>query len=209
MIGDGKRVAVAAVAELELALEVDAPQIVGLSALRQRRSRGAPSSWDPRHQAMPIKHGMDGAPGGYPDIAGQAAHEQLADLAGAPVRLVLLGPHDHPLDRVRQLVGIANRSSRSVGQCLETMLPVTSEDLVSGLSRDAELPADPAHRLAVQLPSDQAHTLLHHGSLLPRHRHLRHAIACRRCYPCLRYRVSPMSRAAQETEVIDTRSREG
>ena len=38
MVGDGQRIAVAAVAELELALEVGAPQIVGRGALRQRRA---------------------------------------------------------------------------------------------------------------------------------------------------------------------------
>src|ERR1700730_7727902 len=45
MIGDGQRIAVAAIAELELTLEVGAPQIVRLGARRQRRSsRGLPWS---------------------------------------------------------------------------------------------------------------------------------------------------------------------
>ena len=38
MVSDGQRIAVAPIAELELAFEVDAPQIVGRRALRQRRA---------------------------------------------------------------------------------------------------------------------------------------------------------------------------
>ena len=88
MVGDGERVAVAAVAELELALEVGAPQIVGRGACRQRRAVRAVAR--PAHaldQAMAIEHGMDGAFGGNPDIAGEPADQQLADLARAPMRL--------------------------------------------------------------------------------------------------------------------------
>ena len=39
MVGDGERIAVAAVAELELALEVGAPEIIGAGAGGQRRAR--------------------------------------------------------------------------------------------------------------------------------------------------------------------------
>src|SRR5215475_8434039 len=41
VIGDGQGIAVAAIAELELALEVGAPQVIGSRALRQRRAGGA------------------------------------------------------------------------------------------------------------------------------------------------------------------------
>ena len=43
VVGDGQRVAVSAVAELELALEVGAPEVVGGRARRQRRAAGAPA----------------------------------------------------------------------------------------------------------------------------------------------------------------------
>ena len=41
VVGDGQRIAVPAVAELELALEVGAPEVVGRGARRQRRASGA------------------------------------------------------------------------------------------------------------------------------------------------------------------------
>ena len=41
MVGDGQGIAVPAIAELELALEVGAPQVVGRGARRQRRAVGA------------------------------------------------------------------------------------------------------------------------------------------------------------------------
>ena len=41
MIGDGQRIAVAAITELELSLEVGAPQIIGDGAPRQRRAARA------------------------------------------------------------------------------------------------------------------------------------------------------------------------
>ena len=53
-----------AVAELELALEIDAPQIVGGERLRQVRSHGLvrPSPLPGlAHKAVPVEHGMDGA----------------------------------------------------------------------------------------------------------------------------------------------------
>ena len=38
LVGDGQRITVSAIAELELAFEVGAPQIIGRRALRQRRA---------------------------------------------------------------------------------------------------------------------------------------------------------------------------
>ena len=46
MVGDGQWVAVVAVAQLELAFEVDAPQRIGQAARRQRCALGA---WPPTH----------------------------------------------------------------------------------------------------------------------------------------------------------------
>ena len=53
---------------------------------------------------------------------------------GAPVRLVLLGRHDRPLDLIGELVGVAHRPPRAVGESFEPMLLVTVENLVAGLS---------------------------------------------------------------------------
>src|SRR5713226_712876 len=115
MIGDGQRITVSCVAELELALEIGAPQVIGRGALRQRRAMGAVArpayAFD---QAVAIKNGMDGALGGNPNIAGKPPDQELADLARAPMRLVALERDDEALDLLRQLVGVAHRSARTV-----------------------------------------------------------------------------------------------
>src|ERR1700690_4096255 len=143
---------------------------------------------------MTIQHGMDGALRGDPDIAGQATHQELPDLAGTPMGLVLLEPDDRALHLVGQLVGIAHRPARAIGQCLQPMLPVAIEDLVAGLARDPELPTQMAHLLAFQQANHETQALVHHRTRFPRHRHLPPAIAGGRCYPCVRYKTSPMSR---------------
>jgi len=61
MVRDGQRIAVAAIAELELALEVGTPQIIGECALRQRRAARAvarpAAAFD---QAVAVENRMDG-----------------------------------------------------------------------------------------------------------------------------------------------------
>jgi hypothetical protein len=93
---------------------------------------------------------MDGALGRDPDITRQATHQELPDLAGAPMGLVPLEPDDRALHLVRQLVGIAHRPARAIGQGLQPVLLVAIEDLVAGLARYAELPTQMAHLLAFQ-----------------------------------------------------------
>ena len=62
MIGDRQRITVAAVAQLELALEVDTPQIIGYGALRQRRAaRAMARPAAALDQAVTIEDRMDGA----------------------------------------------------------------------------------------------------------------------------------------------------
>src|SRR5258705_6069193 len=114
------------------------------------------------------------------------------------MRLVTLGGDDQALDLPRQVVGGANRPGRRGGQGLEAVLLVALEDLVAGLARNAERATDLAHRFAVQQLSDEPQALVHHRTLLPRHPHLpRKGRKGERCYPCVRYDLSPMSRAAQ------------
>lgn len=89
MIGNGERIAVAAIAELELALEVGAPQIIGSSTRGQRRAaRPVARPAATLDQAMAIEHRMDGAFGRNPDIAIEPPDQQFADLARAPVRFL-------------------------------------------------------------------------------------------------------------------------
>ena len=103
VVGDGQRIAVLAVAELELALEVGAPQIVGSERRRTAacRWRGGAAGRCALTRPWRCEHGVDGALGRDADVAGQAAHQQLADLARAPVRLLALERDDQALDLAR------------------------------------------------------------------------------------------------------------
>src|SRR5262249_62105783 len=108
-VGDGQRIAVAAMTELELALEAGAPQIVGSPARGQRRAaRAVARPAAALDQAMAIEHRMDGAFGGNPDIAIEPPNQQFADLARAPVRLLGLQADNQALHLLRELVGIAH-----------------------------------------------------------------------------------------------------
>ena len=157
MVGDRQGVTVAAIAELELALEVGAPQVVGIGACRQRRAVGAvaPDS-GAVDQAVAVEHRMHGAPGRQAHVAGKLANEQFADFARAPMRLVALEIDDQPLHLVRQLVGIAHRPARAIGERLEPLIPIAIEDLVAGLAGNAEIAAHLAHALAVEKTGDKA-----------------------------------------------------
>jgi hypothetical protein len=75
---------------------------------------------------------VDRALGRNADVAVQSADQELADLAGTPMGLVAFGRDDQALDLLRQLVGVANRPARAVGQGLETVFLVALEDLVAG-----------------------------------------------------------------------------
>src|SRR5215471_10240038 len=111
------------------------------------------------------------------------------------MRLIALETDDQALDLCRQLIGIAYRPPRPVSQGLQPVLLVAIEDFVAGLARDAELATDIRHRLAIQKPSDKPQTLVHDRTLLPRHQHLPPKKS-EKCYPCVRYDLSPMSQAA-------------
>src|SRR5215471_6536584 len=146
-------------------------------------------------QTVPIEHRVDGALGRNPNIAIEAPNQELADLARAPMWLRGFELDNQGLDLSRQLVGIAYRAFGAVAQRLEPVLLVTVKDLVAGLARNAELPAHIRHRLPVQETSDKAQTLFHHRTRPPRHRHLPRNKSGK-CNPCVRYVLSPMSRAA-------------
>src|SRR6185312_2242349 len=197
MVGDGQWIAVAPIAELELALEVSAPQIIGPSARGQRRAARAMA----RHaatldQTVTVENRMDGAFGGKPDIAIEPPDQQFADLARAPVRLLGLQADNQALDLFRQLIGIAHRSPGTIAQGSQSLLPVAIENLVAGLTRYPELPADVRHGLPVQQAGDKAKAFFHNRTRFPRHPHLPQNKSGK-CNPCVRYVLSPMSRAAQ------------
>ena len=145
LVGDGERVAVSAAAELELALVIGTPQIVGGSS----RGEGGPggvvalAALAP-DEAMAIEDGMDGALGGQTHMAVETADEELPDLAGAPVRLVALEGDDQAFDLGRELVGVAHRPAGAVGKGLQAVRLVAVEDLVSGLAGDGSGSHPPA-----------------------------------------------------------------
>src|SRR5271166_3601845 len=196
MVGDGQRITVSAVAELELPLEVSAPQVVGRSAFGQWRTVGSIAgfahSFD---QAMAIEHSVDGAFGGNPDIAGQAADQKLANFACAPMRFVAFEVDDQAFDLRRELVGVAHGPARTIGEGLQPMFVIAVKDLITGLAGYAEIPTHLRHWLSVQEAGDKAKALFHYRTLLPRHPHLPLPKKSEKCNPCVRYEVSPMSQA--------------
>src|SRR5439155_19952336 len=94
------------------------------------------------------------------------------------------------------LIGVPHRTARSITQGREAVLLVAIEYFVSGLTRYAEIPANVRHGLAIQQADHKAKALFHHRTRFPRHQHLPPAKG-EKCYPCVRYGMSPMSRAAK------------
>ena len=174
MICDGEWIAVAAVAELELTLEVGAPQIVGVFACRQRRALSlAALAAHALDEAVAVEGGVDGADGGDADVAGEAPDEKFADFAGAPVWLFALAGDDEAFDLAWELVGVAHGTTRAIAEGDGALLSVALEELVSGLAGDAEGAANLGHRLTFEQAGDEAETFSHHAAFLPRHRHPR------------------------------------
>jgi hypothetical protein len=111
---------------------------------------------------------MNGADGRSVDI-GILSGQPLHDLGRSPARLLLLQVDNQGLDLKRQLVGMPIRPAAAVGQTLKAAVIVTPQDLVAGLARDAELPAQPGHLVAVQQPRHKLQPFIHLVTLLPRH----------------------------------------
>src|SRR6201988_419343 len=101
-------------------------------------------------QTVAIENRVDGAPGRNPNIAIESPHQELADLARAPMGLLSLELDNQGLDLSRQLVGIAYRAFGAVTQRLKPVFLVAIKDLVAGLPRNAEIPADVRHCLPVR-----------------------------------------------------------
>src|SRR5205807_1448969 len=142
---------------------------------------------------------MDGALGRDADIAVQSANQELANLASTPMGFLALQGDNQALDLGWQLVGIAHGAARAIRQRFDPAMLVALEDLVAGLAGDRELPADLRHRFAIEQFRHKPQALVHHRTLLPRHRHL--PLEGGKCYLCVRYALLPMSRAAQSQQV--------
>src|SRR5205085_8274319 len=83
-----------------------------------------------------------------------------------------------------------------IAQGGQPVLLVAIEYLVTGLTRYPEVPAHVRHCLAVQEAGDKAKAFFHDRTRFPRHQHLPRK--GEKCYPCVRYEMSPMSRAAHQ-----------
>lgn len=170
VVGDGQRVAVRAVAEAELALEVGTPQRIGGQGLAERRAPGLVAlALALGHQAMAVQHHVDGADRGRLDHR-QPPGQLVADLGCAPTGIVPLDADNGLLDLEGQFVRVTVRTPGPVFQSADSERLVAVEDLVAGLARDAELPAYPRHLLAIEKPGYKTKTFIHRSTLFPGHR---------------------------------------
>src|ERR1700716_1436275 len=196
MVCDGQRVAVPPVAELELAFEVGAPQVIGHGALGQRRAaRAVARPAATLDQAVAIENRMDGALGRYSDIAAEPPDQELANLTRAPVRLLGLQPDNQALNLLRQLVwrsapdGVTDRSGpKARAPCSDRISCSQSYGIRQNPGRRPSWLPRPTggRRSEGALPSPNS---LSTASTPP-------ARKGEKCYPCVRYEMSPMSRAA-------------
>jgi hypothetical protein len=69
-------------------------------------------------------------------------------LTRAPVRLLAFQSEDGTLDLLRQLIAVAPRPARTVGQCFHARFLVAVKDFVAGFVGDPKPPAKLDHRLA-------------------------------------------------------------
>jgi len=131
--------------------------------------------------------------GGHFDSVRQSSQQALADLAGAPVRFLAPGGDDRRFYLLGQLVGIAEGPARAIAQPFQSALLVTLKNLVAGLARNAEFPAQGGHTLPILEPDHKTHTFVYHRTFLPWHP-TSAPLQGKKCNPCLRYVLLPMSR---------------
>src|ERR1700683_548743 len=144
---------------------------------------------------MAIQDGVNGAAGWHFHFVRQSSEEALPDLAGAPIGFLALGRYDGRFDLLGQLVGISNGAPGTIREPLQPAFLITVDDLVAGLARDPELPAQAGHALAVLQPNHESYTFVHNRTFLPWHP-LPAPFQAKKCNPCLRNVLLPMSQAA-------------
>src|ERR1700678_4342474 len=134
---------------------------------------------------------MDGALGRNLDVR-ESPDQALADFPSAPAGVLPLHVQDEVLHLKRQLIGIAIGTTASVGQSFDPAILGAIKDLVAGLAGDAELAAKFRQCLAGCPASHELQSLIHHRTLLPRHRSLPLRgesvtyVSGTMCYLCLR-----------------------
>src|SRR5580765_576981 len=117
---------------------------------------------------MPIEDSVDGA-----DRRQQRRRDPLpqflADLRRAPPGVLAFQADDRRLDRRRQAIRLAIRPSAAIGEGRDAAVLVAVEDLVAGLTGDAELGAQRRHLLPLEQAGHKPEPLVHDVTLLPRH----------------------------------------
>src|SRR6516162_10520104 len=138
---------------------------------------------------MAIQDRMDRTFSGNFD-ARESAQQALSDFTGTPARVLLLHVENIVLYLKRQLVRIVMRATAAVGQPLHPTFVVAIEDLVTGFTGDAELPAQFRHRLARNPATHKLNSFVHNRTFLPRHSLPPLFKKGKKCNPCLRYELS-------------------
>src|SRR6516225_8385067 len=130
--------------------------------------------------------------------ARESSCKTLSDFTGTPARVLLLHMENIVLYLKRQLVRIVMGSSAAVGQPLHPTFVVAIEDLVTGFTGDAELPAQFRHRLARNPATHKLNSFVHNRTFLPRHslppsskkgKSVTH-VSGTNCHPCVRSVIS-------------------
>ena len=171
-VAQRQRLATGAVAGQEPALEIDAPHIVGRTAMRKRRARrrtAAPQTALDR-QPLAIEQRPDRA-GGRPGRLRGAPLQPRPHLHRSPGRM-LPAHRQAPLgDLLRHRLRVMQRRPRAIEQTLNAILSMPLQPLVAGLPAHPELPAHRRKRLVSSLNRHhKAHPLIHGTGLHPSHR---------------------------------------
>ena len=88
---------------------------------------------------------VNGAFGRDANVAVEPSYEELADLARAPMRFLVLERNNQALNLRRKLIGVPNRPPGPIGERLNAMIFIAGEDFVARLARDTEVAADVGH----------------------------------------------------------------
>src|SRR5947208_16457835 len=120
------------------------------------------------HQAVAIKHGVDGADRGQVRT-GELLPELFTDLRRAPARIRSLHAYDGRFNGRRQPIRLPVRSVAPIAEGLDPAVFVAVENFVTGLPRDPEFGAQRRHLLALEQAGDKPEPLVHDVTLLPRH----------------------------------------
>jgi len=106
------------------------------------------------NQSIAIQHGVYGADRRWLDH-GELPQQLVADLPGAPGRVLFLDPKERAFDLKGQLVGLSVGRPATVVESVQATVLVSVIDLVASDSGNTELTAQRCHLLAFEEPGYQ------------------------------------------------------